>query len=633
MPAKPTAYLAARREDGFGDVIPLVQGQKAGLGRAPSNLIILRDDLCSREHAEIVFDAGEWHVCDLGSTNGSYLNGDRITKREALQPGDEIRVGKSRFVFTESLDQLPGVPGDVTITDVSSEGLEIKDRLGQTKYHQTQIKPASVRLSGSEALAALYRLAIDMANAVDPTDLADRLIATLFAATPADVVAVLRVKEGREFEPIAYQMRRGEVKSYHKVSSFVSRDVLSTKQAVIAESVASEKYLQSRESLAELKVNSLICAPIMTHATVSGLVHLYTTGKTVSLHRDDLEFALAAARQFGAVWESLRDRSQLSHEVKSLKDQLRSETEMIGPSEALATLDAQIRRAAETKATVLVRGESGVGKELVARAIHRNSPRKDKPFVCLNCAALTETLLESELFGHEKGAFTGATERMAGKFEAADGGTIFLDEIGEMTLGTQAKFLRVLEGQAFERVGGNVPIQVDVRVVAATNRPLERAVQEGQFRKDLFYRLQVVQFDVPPLRERKADIIPIAEYFLKKYVRETGRKIKGLTPAAIERLAGHDWPGNVRELRNVIERAVTLGHGPQIDASEIWLPPPLDQERPATAFEPITLEAIERRHIEAMLTHTEWNKSKAAELLGIERSTLDRKIKSYELKR
>jgi Nif-specific regulatory protein len=633
MPANTTAYLAARRDDGFGDVIPLVQDRKAGLGRAPSNLIILRDDLCSREHAEIIFDAGEWYLCDLGSTNGSYLNGDRITQREALQPGDEIRVGKSRFVFAESLDQLPGVPGDVTMTDASQDGLEIKDRLGQTKYHQHQLKPASVRLSGSEALAALYRLAIEMANAVDPADLADRLITTLFAATPADVVAVLRVKEGREFEPIAYQMRRGEVKSYHKVSSFVSRDVLSSKQAVIAESVASEKYLQSRESLAELKVNSLICAPIMTHATVTGLVHLYTTGKSVSLNRDDLEFALAAARQFGAVWEGLRDRSQLSHELKSLKDQLRSETEMIGPSEALVTLDAQIRRVAETKATVLVRGESGVGKELVARAIHRNSPRKDKPFVCLNCAALTETLLESELFGHEKGAFTGATERMAGKFETADGGTIFLDEIGEMSLGTQAKFLRVLEGQAFERVGGNVPIQVDVRVVAATNRPLERAVQDGEFRKDLFYRLQVVQFDVPPLRERKADIVPIAEHFLKKYVRETGRKIKGLTPAAIERLTSHDWPGNVRELRNVIERAVTLGYGPQIDASDIWLPRPLDQDRTTNVFEPVTLEAIERRHIAAMLGHTDWNKSKAAELLGIERSTLDRKIKAYVLKR
>jgi Nif-specific regulatory protein len=218
---------------------------------------------------------------------------------------------------------------------------------------------------------------------------------------------------------------------------------------------------------------------------------------------------------------------------------------------------------------------------------------------------------------------------MAGKFETADGGTIFLDEIGEMALGTQAKFLRVLEGQAFERVGGNVPIKVDVRVVAATNRPLERAVQDGTFRKDLFYRLQVVQLDVPALRERPADIVPIAEHFLKRFVRETGRKIKGFTPAAIDKLRGHAWPGNVRELRNVIERAVALSHNPHLDANDLWLPPAFDDDVPKAAFEPIALEEIERRHIEAMVKFTDGNKSKAAELLGIERSTLDRKLKSY----
>ena len=211
---------------------------------------------------------------------------------------------------------------------------------------------------------------------------------------------------------------------------------------------------------------------------------------------------------------------------------------------------------------MLVRGESGSGKELVARAIHKNSPRRDGPFICLNCAALTETLLESELFGHEKGSFTGATERMIGKFEAADNGTIFLDEIGEMALSTQAKFLRVLEGHPFERVGGNVAIKVDVRVVAATNRPLEEAVRGGAFRRDLFYRLQVVQLDVPPLRDRLDDVPILAAHFLKKFVRETGRKIRGFTAAALDKLKAHRWPGNVRELKNVIERAVALGGGP-----------------------------------------------------------------------
>jgi Nif-specific regulatory protein len=269
--------------------------------------------------------------------------------------------------------------------------------------------------------------------------------------------------------------------------------------------------------------------------------------------------------------------------------------------------------------------------------VHANSPRKDRPFVCLNCAALTETLLESELFGHEKGAFTGATERMAGKFESADGGTIFLDEIGEMALSTQAKFLRVLEGHPFERVGGNSPIKVDVRVVAATNSPLEDAVRAGSFRRDLFFRLQVVQIDVPPLRDRLDDVPLIAEHFLKRFVRETNRKIRGFSDAAVQKLKAYRWPGNVRELRNTVERAVALGSGPTIDAADIWLSE-LDVGGPVFGaagggYRPEALEEVEKRHILETLRHTDWNKSQAAAILGIERSTLDRKIKGYDLKK
>ena len=210
---------------------------------------------------------------------------------------------------------------------------------------------------------------------------------------------------------------------------------------------------------------------------------------------------------------------------------------------------------AGTNACCLIRGESGSGKELVARAVHNSSPRKDGPFVCLNCAALTETLLESELFGHERGSFTGATEKKVGKFEAAHRGTIFLDEIGEMAVGAQAKLLRVLEGHTFERVGGGAPVKVDVRVVAATNQPLEDAVRNGGFRRDLFFRLQVVEIRVPPLRERKSDVPLLAEHFLQAVRRETGRRVRGFTPAALAKMEEYHWPGNVRELRNVVERA------------------------------------------------------------------------------
>jgi Nif-specific regulatory protein len=246
---------------------------------------------------------------------------------------------------------------------------------------------------------------------------------------------------------------------------------------------------------------------------------------------------------------------------------------------------------------------------------------------------LTETLLESELFGHERGAFTGATEKMIGKFEAADKGTIFLDEIGEMALGTQSKFLRVLEGHPFERVGGNNPIKVNVRVVAATNQPLEQNVRGGTFRRDLFFRLQVVEIRVAPLRERPGDVSILAEHFLKRFVRETGRRIRGFTPGALTKLREYDWPGNVRELKNVIERAVALGDGPQLDVEDIWLSSLDSDISPAAeeVYQPLSLENMEKMHILRTLNHTDWNKSRAAEILGIERSTLDRKIKAYGL--
>jgi transcriptional regulator with GAF, ATPase, and Fis domain len=433
---------------------------------------------------------------------------------------------------------------------------------------------------------------------------------------------------------VVHRTRGVGPRTYHKVSNFVSHEVLSTKQAVLAENVAADRHLMSRDSITELKVASLICAPVLFEDQVLGLLHLYRTTTQSPLNADDLEFTLAVARQLGAVWHRLRRQASLSAENKSLKDQLRIETELVGESQGLNTIVSQVGRVGETKATVLIRGESGVGKELVARAIHSNSPRRDGPFVCLNCAALTETLLESELFGHEKGAFTGATERMIGKFEAADQGTIFLDEIGEMALSTQAKFLRVLEGHPFERVGGNTAIKADVRVVAATNRPLEDAVRAGTFRRDLFFRLQVVQLDVPPLRDRTPDIPILAEYFLRRFVRETGRKIRDFAPEAMEKLSVYRWPGNVRELRNVIERAVALGSGPLIEASDIWLSElgvGTQSGVGAGVYRPESLDEVEKRHILETLKHTDWNKSQAAAILGIERSTLDRKIKAYGL--
>ena len=357
-----------------------------------------------------------------------------------------------------------------------------------------------------------------------------------------------------------------------------------------------------------------------------------------ALGGEDLEFTMAVAKQLGNVSHQLHRQDALIADNRFLRDQLRTESELVGQSKVIRDIEEQIARVAGTHATVLIRGESGVGKELVARALHYSSPRREGPFVCLNCAALTETLLESELFGHEKGAFTGATEKKIGKFEAANHGTIFLDEIGEMSFATQAKLLRVLEGHSFERVGGGSAIQVDVRVVAATNQPLEQSLREGKFRKDLFFRLQVVEITVAPLRERRDDIPILADHFLQRFVRETGRKIRNFSDPAMQKMKDYHWPGNVRELRNVIERAIALGRGPVLDVQDIWLSSldmtgPVPQVSPTDTFEPVPLEEMEKRHILRVLEHTSWNKSQAAGILQIERSTLDRKIKGYGLAR
>jgi Nif-specific regulatory protein len=281
-----------------------------------------------------------------------------------------------------------------------------------------------------------------------------------------------------------------------------------------------------------------------------------------------------------------------------------------------------------------------VGKELVARAIHLRSSRRDGPLVCINCAALAPTLLESELFGHEKGAFTGATERKIGKFEAAHGGTLLLDEIGEMSPELQAKFLRVLEGQPFERLGGNKPIQTSVRVVAATNRDLEQAVRDKEFRADLYFRLRVIEIEVPALRLRASDIPLLAEHFLQQLRGHAARHIDGFAPTTLEVLSRYSWPGNVRELRNVIERAVVLGMGHTIEPDDLALTPLIPglptaqgsaESQPITAapFRPMTLDELEREHILATLEAMQGNKSRAAMVLGVERSTLDRKLKRY----
>ena len=385
------------------------------------------------------------------------------------------------------------------------------------------------------------------------------------------------------------------------------------------------------EALAEFKRIRPETAVVM----ISGHGTIETAVKATKLGAYDfIEKPLSLEKILLAATRAL-DHGRLERENRDLREQLERGQRIVGKSRVIEELRQQIGIAAPTNGRVLIHGENGVGKELVARAIHAQSVRQDGPFVEVNCAAIPEELIESELFGHERGAFTGAVSRRRGKFELADGGTLFLDEVGDMSVKTQAKVLRVLEEQAFERVGGKETLRVDVRVLAASNQDLPDLIAQGRFREDLFYRLSVIPVEVPPLRQRAEDIPLLVEHFIKLFSGENAKRPKTISVEALAYFLSYEWPGNVRELRNMVERLVIMTPGDVIGPEA--LPPPLRPRDPAATVEDTqrekTLkearEAFERAYILGELRTHDWNMTRTAEKLGIERSHLYRKLKIY----
>lgn len=668
------AYLVIREGSKWTDVFRLVPGQAVTIGRAPTNQIVIKDERCSRNHAELFHSEGQWTIRDLESRNGTTVGDSPIRGDYVLQAGDIIRIGQSQLAYVNDLskafpdssavlrhataakEETRITPAPVGTDDShilsSEEGATITHRRGQTRYLEPHSHVESVAPETGRAAANLCRLAFELAKSPDQLAVADLALVGLFKGTRIDAGGVLLLPRNFSGDPTAADLdvvasRTDTELPYHRVSSFLATMVLREGEAMLARNVMGDSRLGSRDSKGDVHATSVICAPIRQGKRVFGLVHLYSTDEHRVPDPDDLEFTLAVADTVAVALENLSRRQELAENLNRIRDenvQLRErlgvQSEIVGNSLAVAKITQEIARAAPSRATVLIRGESGVGKELVARAVHFSSPRKKGPFVCLNCAALSRSLLASELFGHEQGAFTGATQRKIGKFEQSDGGTLMLDEIGEMSPAIQAKFLRVLEGHPFERVGGTQSIKVDVRVIAATNRDLERDVAEGRFRRDLYFRLRVLEIIVPALRKRPEDIPELAQYFLQRFNSETGRKIRGYTPQAMDLMRKYRWPGNIRELKNVVERAVVLSRGDFIEAEDLTLTQLATSgdtnDQPSIPvgsqpFHPMTLDDMERQHIQATLAATGWNKSQAAGLLGIERSTLDRKIRRYEL--
>ncbi|MHC4879868.1 MAG: sigma 54-interacting transcriptional regulator [Planctomycetota bacterium] len=660
------AYLILRTQVKTLSVSRLDPDGITTIGRAPTNQIVIPDDICSRNHCEVFIAHGEWTLRDLDSRNGTLLAGRPVTADSPLEDGDEIQIGDYFLIFSQEVNDefgegdpaQNGAGTDTYFAAQTGQGAsepEILYRSGVTAYHSPDQEDASQR---SEGLARLYRLALDMGAATEGPELSDLVLAALFESVGVDIGAILLLPRAGGRPDLTGTLRvavyrSSSDESYEQVSSSVSRLVLDSREGILARDIKDDARLTDQASLNQMQARSVICVPIRTADAIYGVIHLYTTHGGRRLGVEALEYSLAVADQYAIALENLTQRTRLieglnqaKDEAEELRSQLEIETDIVGDSAAIDELKDSIARAAPTDATVLIRGESGVGKELVARSIHFNSERKRGPFVCMNCAALSESLLESELFGHEKGAFTGATGRKLGKFEQANGGTLFLDEVGEMSPTVQAKFLRVLEGHPFERVGGGTEIKVNVRVVAATNRDLEKAIEENRFRKDLFFRLFVIDISVPPLRAHSSDIPVLAEYFLQKFAARCGNRVEGFSRTALEKLSHYDWPGNVRELQNTIERAVILSRGPVVEPNEIHLStlsgsardsePEINDEGASSddsEIREISLEELEKEHILGMLERTSWNKSLAAQILGIERSTLDRKLKRYNVSR
>lgn len=688
------AFLVVRRGGRWTDLLRLSPDRTALIGRASTNQIVIRSHQASRQHAEIRWDEGRWWVRDLGSRNGTLLNNEPVNIAALLMEGSRVEIAGCVMIFVTRMADALATPrfshpdsrsdglgqasdgqltmdGLLTLSDIGTES--ITHRSSNSRFLDAFDSPLQVgdnqadNTNAEDSWQALFGLAYRLASAESIEEAAQWTLNMLTIKRPdmagGIFLAMTRgpkpdVRGPLNPEPNLIAFTTRDNRSYRPPTPSIVQSVLTTGSAVIARDIADDEELQSADSRGEYSTTHAIVVPITAGHDKGqaprhqGFLHLYTTDTDGGFESTDLEFTMAAAGVLGAAIENIHTRRQLTRslrnsrkQIEQLRVRLEDAVQIIGESVEIKRVKSLISRVAKTNTTVLIRGESGVGKELVAASIHQVSPRRDAPMICLNCAALSPTLLESELFGHEKGAFTGATELKKGKFESADGGTLMLDEIGEMSIDLQAKLLRVLEGHPFERLGGHQPIRTNVRLIAATNRDLPGEVQAGRFRADLYYRLNVVEIIVPPLRERRDDILPVANHFLNYFSDKTARRIDGFTQRAAELMLHHDWPGNIRELRNVIERAVVLGGDATIDADDLNIsaqrrPVPITVDPivpPATVTETPrasrTLDELEREHILAVLQETGGNKSRSAIMLGIERSTLDRKLKRFGITR
>jgi Nif-specific regulatory protein len=528
---------------------------ETSIGCDRSNCIALADATISPRHCVLAWNGQQIVVRDFDRGNPTFVNGLPADDRP-LQHGDRLQMGSSLFVLTFG-DVSPAREVHVALDTVAPRWMRVMRREDAFMGGPRLAHTSAARLARD--LVGLMRVNSAINSVRGLVALERPLIELLAEIVPATRGALILTTEPDEIPAVERERAAGDARRL-PVSRAVIERALRELVGVLAEAPDAGAAGGGEPS----RFRSLLAAPLVAFEEVLGAIYLESDSPDQPFDEGHLSLLMSIAAVAGTALGYERHAQWLTSENRRLWNELAGDHNIVGESPAMRAVFQRLARVAPTESTVLITGESGTGKELVAYAIHNNSPRADRPFVAINCAAITETLLESELFGYEKGAFTGAVAQKKGRLETAEGGSVFLDEIGELSPTLQAKLLRVLQERAFERVGGTRRVAVDFRLIAATNRNLEEAIAQATFRRDLYYRLNVVALVIPPLRERTGDIPLLAQYFIRRHAGRVKRRVNGFTPAALACLSKYDWPGNVRELENAIERAVVLGSTDQI---------------------------------------------------------------------
>ncbi len=615
------AYLTIKTGNRAGTNFTLDPSRDTLLGRGTDCHISVPDPMCSRVHAIISYEDDGWIVRDQQSRNGTLVNGQKIDGDTTLGDDHQVQIGSYQFDFHLSDEPATADTDNISLTQTIVQDMPIA--VQQTNQEVLAALPTPDQV---QELVLLYQLSIHLLGCDDPEEVIRIALGLLRERTKAAVVGFLWVDDEDQLQPKSVIPK--EATDCVRLSKSLTELVMRQGHAIW---VANQSTASGNNPKSSVTFADAVCAPLVQKSEggerrTIGAIHVYL--RDGRFRQSDFDFVIAVANL--ATISLVRARSQVSmrSDFQRLVSASPGYDELVGDSRPMQDLKTKIQRVGAASGCVLIRGESGSGKELVARAIHRSSPRADRPMMSVNCAAIPHDLMESQLFGHKAGAFTSADRDHIGYFQQCDLGTLFLDEIGELSLEGQAKLLRILEGHPFLPVGSNQEVQVDVRVLAATNQDLQTYVREKKFREDLYYRLSVFELYVPPLRDRGDDVDLLINFFLDHYRKQRGRTQLELSEAARTRLLEYRWPGNVRQLRNVLDSAVVLAEDDGIRPRDLGL-----RDGGGDELDTLEIDRWEKKLIIEALKRTDGNVPEAAKLLNIGRATLYRKIEIYDIQR